>query len=161
MKGSPEVEPELISLSDNKDQRSFVISAFMNGLYSVITQDLGSMNKAERGKFYSHAELLIKSLIENCRVELAVVRGSPEDFLGFIIYQPMGDDLAVYWVYTKELFRRFGLARWMINTKARTKDKIFYRWMPEKKFKKWKKNHTEGCESCSELLSKLRYHPTI
>lgn len=74
---------------------------------------------------------VVKLIVERstCDVYVAYPKGDPEVLLGYLVTEQWPDGPVVHFIFVKEAFRRFGIARSMIKHSEIPTDKItFTHW---------------------------------
>ena len=73
--------------------------------------------------YYKNHKQIIEKLLKKSKVLIAANPSDPLQIFGYIVYEELGDVKILHYVYVKYSFRKFGIAKNMVN--SITEDKAF------------------------------------
>lgn len=109
-------------------------------------------NRIDSDIYFPRQSKVIKRCLANSYVVVACNCDDSEQIYGYLIAQPLADDVVFHWMYVKYPYRKLGIARWMLKLvidQATEGTKFFASHVPVKGF----------FEHISEVFS-ITYDPT-
>jgi hypothetical protein len=92
------------------EDKNFIYSSWLNSF-----QHKGFAKNIEPSIYFANHQLVIDNLLQNAKVRVACMPETPEDIIGYVVYDIVGGIHCTHFTYVKNTFRRLGVAKTLIK----------------------------------------------
>lgn len=104
-------------------------------------QENSEFSKMDKKTFHQHFNIWLTQLLETSTV-IVCTGEDPKQFYGYLIFKKHKDSATLFFIYTKHIYRKQGLANYMFQKHLADYKKISF-CFKTRSFWKWRKSHQE------------------
>lgn len=96
----------------------FIFSSWVTSYRNAKERRLKRIDKHARFDVFGYLEaqnLTVKRSLANCEVLVACSPAEPSDLYAYAVFEHTGPECVLHWLYTKQVFRRMGLAKHLLE----------------------------------------------